>query len=83
MGVDYNIYIYYMSRTIKTKFKIQNKDNEDNVMTFTVSVDTNHDCIDIDKVIKSMSQCPLLNMPNYKDYVPKKKKKFANINNSV
>jgi hypothetical protein len=72
-----------MSRVIKTKFKIQRRDNEDDVMTFTISVDTNHDCIDIDKVIKSMSSCPLLNMPNYKDYVPKKKKKFSSVSNTV
>jgi hypothetical protein len=72
-----------MSRVIKTKFKIENRQDGDNVMTFTISVDTNHDCIDIDKVIKSMSSCPLLNMPNYKDYVPKKKKKFSSVSNTV
>jgi hypothetical protein len=83
MGVDYNIYIYYMSRTIKTKFKIENKDNADNVMTFTISIDTNHTCSDIDKVIESMSKAPLLSLSNYKEFTAKSKKKFANINNSV
>jgi hypothetical protein len=72
-----------MSRVIKTKFKIQRRDNEDDVMTFTISVDTNHACIDIDKVMESMSNCPLLNMHNYKTFVPKKKKKFDNISNTV
>jgi hypothetical protein len=72
-----------MSRIFKSKFKIQRRDNEDDVMAFTISIDTNHACIDIDKVLESISSCPLLNMHNYKEYVPKKKKKFASVSNTV
>ena len=74
------------NKTFKTKFKIENKEDQNKVIDITISINLNHSCSDIDKIMDNMTSSVTNTLINYQLQTekPKKKKKgFNEISNVV
>ena len=64
------------NKKLMTKFKLENKDDSNHVIGVTITIDLNHSCDLVDRVLDNLSQSASSTLYNYKPYteMPKKKK---------
>ena len=53
------------NKTFKTKFKIENKEDQNKVIDITISINLNHSCNDIDKIMDNMTSSVTNTLINY------------------
>ncbi len=72
-------------KQFKTKFNLEMKSDPNNTMSITITLDLNHPCDLVDRVLESMTSACITNLINYQNETekPKKNKKSYKCNNVV
>lgn len=72
------------NKSTKTKFKLENKDDTNQLIGISITIDFNHKNNDIDRLMESMTSTAKMVLQNYQDETIKpKKQKNCKISNVV